>query len=135
MLRKIVYTPGVWDVLHIGHLNLIKRAKLLGDILVVGVCADSICNKKIVNNEYIRLEMINNIKCVDYCLVYTDLDQSVQLDFINANIFVIGEEFGFQGVWQHEISLNHCKLKNIEIVRMNRTPGISSSLIRNFGNE
>ena len=40
-MKRVVYTPGVWDLLHMGHLNLIKRAKLCGDHLVVGVCSDS----------------------------------------------------------------------------------------------
>ena len=43
--KTIVFTPGTWDMFHVGHLNLIKSAKALGDILVVGIKTDEMVFK------------------------------------------------------------------------------------------
>lgn len=73
---KIGYTQGVYDMFHVGHLNLLNNAKKYCDYLMVGVNADELVSeykhKVPVINEKDRLAIIANIKAVDECfLVYT----------------------------------------------------------------
>ncbi|OGC82290.1 MAG: hypothetical protein A2V81_02015 [Candidatus Abawacabacteria bacterium RBG_16_42_10] len=86
--KKIVCTIGSWDMLHIGHLRYLNRAKSCGDILVVG--ADSDRGIKIYKNllrpiipQEERLEMLSYQDCVDYATLIDDIDD--------------------QGKWQYEL--------------------------------
>ena len=65
---KIGYTTGVFDMFHIGHLNILKRAKALGDYLVVAVSSDdfnALKGKKCVIPDYERMAIVEAIKYVD----------------------------------------------------------------------
>ena len=66
---KVGYTCGVFDLLHVGHLNLLESCKAMCDVLIVGVCDDQyvrdIKNKEPVISENDRVRMLNALKCVD----------------------------------------------------------------------
>lgn len=132
---KVVYTAGVWDILHVGHLNLTKRAKLCGDYLVVGVCADHLVNKNLVNDQYNRAEVISSLKWVDEVFIYNTLLQTDQLQLFNASVFVIGEDFGHQGIPEHQQAIDYCISNRIELARIKRMPAISTSIIKDKVNE
>ena len=110
-MNSVVYLPGVWDVFHPGHLNVINRAKLCGDYLVVGVCSDRLeqQHKKIpaTFNEAQRSQVIAGLKSVDEVYVYDNPDQTEAIRLFNAQMFVVGEEFGFQGVPEHQKALDY----------------------------
>ena len=138
-MKHIVYTPGVWDLLHIGHLNLIRRAKLCGDYLIVGVCGDranmDAKGSYPVINQYDRATLLSSIKYVDEVYIYDNLDQSAQLCMLNVDTFVVGEQFGNQGVVEHEHALHYCKKNDIEIKIIRRYAGVSTSKIKSDVNE
>jgi glycerol-3-phosphate cytidylyltransferase len=135
MSKKIVYTPGVFDLFHIGHLNILRRAKLTGDYLIVGVCCDTLVlqtkEKMPAVNENQRAEILRELKCVDEAIVYYNLDQTEMLQVLNASVFVIGEEFGNIGIQEHRKALEYCQDHNIEVIRIKRMPGISTTEIKN----
>lgn len=66
---RVGYTCGVFDLFHVGHLNLLERCKKMCDVLIVGVCDDTyVCDvkkKKSIINENDRVRIINALKCVD----------------------------------------------------------------------
>lgn len=66
---RVGYTCGVFDLFHVGHLNLLERCKAMCDILIVGVCDDTyvreIKKKEPVINENDRVRILNALKCVD----------------------------------------------------------------------
>ena len=74
MSKVIIYTPGVFDLFHIGHLNVIRRAKLCGDHLIVGVCSDTLVKETkesmLVTRDYERAEIVRELKCVDEVIIY-----------------------------------------------------------------
>ena len=78
---KIGYTQGVFDMFHIGHLNLLNNAKLYCDYLKVGVNSDNLVSeykhKTPVINENERRIIVENIKAVDECFVVDTLDKLV----------------------------------------------------------
>ena len=87
MKYKIGYTQGVFDMFHIGHLNMINRAKSLCDYLIVGVNSDELVqqykNKLPVINERDRKEIVSNIRAVDQCIIVNTLDK----EEIYRNVF------------------------------------------------
>jgi glycerol-3-phosphate cytidylyltransferase len=134
MSKKIAYLPGVWDVLHSGHLNIIRRASLLADYLIVGVCSDRLVKlhkgSEAMIPETERAAIVESLKYVNEVCIYDDPDQTKNLSLFCVGIFAIGEEFGKQGVPEHELALKHCAENGIEVVRIPRKPGISSTEIK-----
>jgi len=94
----IVYTVGTFDLLHVGHLALLEYCKSLGDILAVGVASDSVVNSYKPNVPVIpleqRLEMLSALRCVDIVRPYYELEYISGCKALNADIFVIGEDWG-----------------------------------------
>ena len=84
---KKVFTVGVYDLLHIGHINLFKNARALGDELTVAVQSDECILKykpeaKMVNTTAERLFMVSSIRYVDHVITYDDVDEIIkQVDF------------------------------------------------------
>ena len=125
---KIVITFGTFDLFHIGHLRLLKRAKAYGDRLVVGVSSDSLnVNKKkkdpIIPQQH-RLEIIKEISVVDEVFLEESLD--LKPDYIKkygADILVMGDDWAgkFDG------------LKRLcRVVYLERTQNISTSYLLDY---
>jgi len=130
--NTIVYTTGVFDLLHPGHLNLLRRAKALGDKLIVGVQDDESVEKQkgrrpIMSCEE-RISMLQALPFVDVVMPYSDLDQRKMLKLIKPNIMVQG------GDWQKRADrskiINFAKKNNIRIVQFPYTRSISTSAIK-----
>jgi len=88
MSLKVVYTAGVWDLLHTGHLNILRRSKALGDILVVGVVTDlgvaAYKPRPPIYNEHARLEIVRSLDFVDAAILQPGTDPSPILEFLAA---------------------------------------------------
>lgn len=83
-MGKIIYTYGVFDILHIGHIKLLQRAKKLGDYLIVGIVMDKAVqekkgNTRPIQNHYDRLKIIKSLKFVDEVYLQTNFDPSENL--------------------------------------------------------
>jgi rfaE bifunctional protein nucleotidyltransferase chain/domain len=81
--KRVVYTSGSFDILHIGHIRYLRAAKREGDILVVGLESDkSITNTRgsgrPINKLAQRLEVIAALECVDYCFGFKDVIKSYE---------------------------------------------------------
>jgi glycerol-3-phosphate cytidylyltransferase len=94
----VVYTVGTFDLLHVGHIALLEYCATLGDTVVVGVASDEVVklykpNIPIIPLEQ-RIEMLKALRCVDIVLPYHELDYLSICKEVNADIFVIGEDWG-----------------------------------------
>ena len=94
--KKIVMCHGVFDLLHIGHINHFSQAKTYGEILIVSVTGDKFVNKgpnRPAFNENIRQEAIAALECVDY-VVLSNFNTSVNnLKIIRPNYYCKGSEY------------------------------------------
>lgn len=129
---KTVFTVGVYDMLHIGHILLFKKAKELGDRLVVAVQdGDCILKYKPGTNMIYTTEercyMVSTIKYVDEVIVYKDVDKDIQ--HIDFDIFVKGPDQNHEGFQR---AVKWCEEHGKEIIVIPRTEGISSSLLRKY---
>ena len=127
-----VYIPGVWDLFHVGHLNVLQEAKKNGTHLIVGVCSDEMCvatkDKGPAITDKWRREVIDNLKFVDSSVIYRDLDYFGMVEFLVAEVFAVGEEFGY--LPEHKEALRKFKEAGIEVVYIPRYQGISTTDIK-----
>lgn len=130
---KKVLTVGVFDYFHLGHLRLFKRAKQLGDYLIVAVQDENSILKTKPNATILyttdeRIEIISELKDVDEVIVYKDVDEIVkQVDF---DVFAVGGDQNHEGFKR---AIYWCKQNGKTVVPIPRTPGICSSEIKRRG--
>ncbi len=122
---KKVITYGTFDLIHHGHVNLFRRAKELGDFLIVAVSTDefnAIKNKTSFFDAATRMSMVESIKYVDLVIAEKSWLQKEE-DILNLGVSVLVMGDDWKGKFDH--------LKTFcEVVYLNRTPNISSSLIK-----
>jgi glycerol-3-phosphate cytidylyltransferase len=94
----IIYTVGTFDLLHVGHLALLNHCRSIGDVVAVGVASDEVVNLYKPNVPVVplvqRLEMLRALRCVDIVRPYHKLEYVSGCKELNADIFVIGEDWG-----------------------------------------
>lgn len=127
---KRVLTVGVYDLLHKGHVELYRRAKGLGDYLIVAAQDSDFILKykptaKVINSTEDRKYMIKSIRYVDEVITYTDVDKIVQeVDF---DVFVTGPDQCHAGFQR---AIQWCEEHGREHIVLGRTDGVSSSQLK-----
>ncbi|NFE85042.1 glycerol-3-phosphate cytidylyltransferase [Clostridium botulinum] len=127
---KKVITYGTFDLLHKGHIRLLKRAKQLGDYLIVAISTDefnSIKGKKSYFKYEDRKEILEAIKYVDKVIPETEWEQKISdVKEYNVETFVMGND------WEGKFDFlkEYC-----EVVYLSRTEGISATKIKKDLNE
>ncbi len=126
----IGYTTGVFDLFHIGHLNILKKAKEMCDFLVVGVTVDELVaykNKKAVISFEERIAIIDAIKYVDQTVPQTSMDKLSAWKEVNFDIMFVGDDW--KGTKKWEKIENELSKVGVKIVYFPYTRGTSSTLI------
>ena len=122
-----VITYGTYDVLHQGHINLLKRAKELGDYLIVGVTSDRFDRERgklnVKNNVLERVEAVRKTGYADEIIIEDYVGQKIDdIQKYNIDIFTVGSDW----VGKFDYLNEFCK-----VVYLPRTEGVSSTQIRN----
>lgn len=129
---KIGYTSGVYDMFHIGHLNILKNAKAKCDYLIVGVTSDELClkrkNKLPIINQNDRISIIKAIKYVDKVILQNDMDKLKIVKKYNVNAVFVGSDWKNTKSWNDYE--NEFKKVNCDVVYLKHTDGISSTILR-----
>lgn len=126
----IGYTTGVFDLFHVGHLNLLKNAKGMCDHLVVGVTVDELVSykgKRAMIPFEDRIEIVRSIKYVDAAVPQYNMDKLTTCKKIGATILFVGDDWYGTEKWQEyekEFEKN-----GIRIVYFPYTKGVSSTKI------
>ncbi|CAH8767395.1 adenylyltransferase/cytidyltransferase family protein [Paenibacillus dendritiformis] len=126
----IGYTSGVFDMFHIGHLNLLKNAKALCDRLIVGVTTDELVSYKhkksvIPFNE--RMEIVRNIRCVDAVIPQDSMNKFELWEKVKYDIMFVGDDWYQNEKWkEYEKQFGEVGVK---IIYFPYTKGTSSTLL------
>ncbi len=129
---KLGYTQGTFDMFHIGHLNLINKAKEQCEVLLVGVNSDKLVqeykskNPVIPENE--RLSIVDAIKSVDKSFIVDTLDKMHTQNLYKYDVVFIGDDWKNSERWlETEHDLNSI---GVDVVFIPYTPGVSSTMLR-----
>ncbi len=125
---KKVITYGTFDLLHYGHINLLKRAKKLGDYLIVAISTDEFNlnkkNKKCYFTYEQRKSLVESIRYVDLVIPETNWEQKrSDMHEYHINTFVIGDD------WKGKF--DYLMNEGVDVVYLSRTPEISTTKIKN----
>lgn len=131
-MKKIGYTTGVFDLFHIGHLNVLKRAKLECDYLIVGVTSDELClsakNKKPIIPFSERMEIVEHIKFVDEVVPQVNYDKMEAWNNLKFDRMFVGDDWKGTEKW-NQIEADFGKV-GVEIVYFPYTSHTSSTKLR-----
>jgi len=128
--KKIVFTNGCFDILHVGHVRYLAAARLKGDVLVVGLNSDESVKsiksaKRPIVKQDERAEVLASMWCVDYIILFNEPDPLLLIQTINPDILVKGDD------WAEENIIGADFVKNNEgrVVRIPVVPEASTSRI------
>ena len=128
----IGYTTGVYDMFHIGHLNILRRAKEQCDYLIVGVSTDELVQNEKHKTPIIpfieRCEIISAIKYVDKVVPQKDKNKYAAWEKYHFDKMFVGSDWQGTEVWQ-KYEQQFAPL-GVEIVYLDHTDGISSTILR-----
>lgn len=130
MGKKIIFTNGCFDLLHVGHIRYLERARSLGDILIVGVNSDQSVKilkgpKRPIISEQDRAEILSGLQCVDYITIFNEPTPLELISSLKPNLLVKG------GDWTKETTVGKEVVENLggEVVILPFEHGASTSEI------
>ena len=128
---QLGYTTGVFDVIHKGHLNILRNAKALCDTLIVGVSTDELVEKKgkkaIVPFEE-RVELVRNLQQVDSAIPQVTTDKYEEWKKLKFDVVFVGDDWYNTEKWNsYEAQLNEVGVK---VIYFPYTMGVSSTIRR-----
>ncbi len=129
---KTGYTTGVFDMFHIGHLNILRRAKEMCDRLIVGVTTDELCfqrkHKYPIINQDDRKAIVGAIRYTDRVVDQSDMNKALAASRLGADVVFVGTNWKGTPQWhkyEQELAAVGC-----EVVYLDYTDGISSTALR-----
>jgi len=134
VMKKIGYTTGVFDLFHIGHLNILKRAKLECDYLIVGITTDELSLSAKGTKPFIpfqeRMDIVEAIKFVDEVVPQTSYDKMEAWNNLKFDRMFVGDDWKGTKEWiQIEKDFSEC---NVEIIYFPYTAHTSSTILRDI---
>ncbi len=98
---KIVATNGCFDILHIGHVRSLQKAKTFGDILIVGINSDASIkglkgDLRPINNELDRAEVLASLECINLVSIFNEKTAENFLEIVKPNIYVKGGDYDLE---------------------------------------
>ncbi len=129
---KVGYVQGVFDMFHIGHLNILKNAKSVCDYLIVGVNSDELTykykDKKPIVPQEERLEIIKELKCVDEAQIVNSRDKLKALELFHYDALIMGSDW--KGTDFYNNVEKELAKKNVDVVYFPYTKDTSSTILR-----
>ncbi|OGU67780.1 MAG: glycerol-3-phosphate cytidylyltransferase [Ignavibacteria bacterium RBG_16_36_9] len=136
--KKVVFTNGVFDLIHSGHVDYLSKAKKLGDVLIVGLNSDESVkrikgNKRPILNQEERAFILSNLKPVDYVVFFDEDTPEKLISEIIPDILVKGADWAVEKIVGKEIvEKNGGEVKNIKFVNDQSTSKIIDLIVKRY---
>ena len=139
--KKVVFTNGVFDILHSGHVDYLTKSRALGDVLIVGLNSDrSVKNikddKRLIINQDDRAIILANLKPVDYVVLFDENKPAKLIDVIIPDVLVKGADWELDKIEGRETVIkNGGEVKNIKFVNEQSTSKIIQKILSLYKDE
>ena len=136
--KKVVFTNGCFDLLHRGHIEYLKKARKLGDILIVGLNSDSSVRKikgqgRPIQKQADRGAILASLYFVDYVCVFSELTPLKLISKLTPDILVKGGDWRVKDIVGKEIVESHGgKVLSIKMVKGKSTRNIIQTILKRF---
>jgi rfaE bifunctional protein nucleotidyltransferase chain/domain len=139
--KKLVFTNGVFDLLHVGHLRYLQQARALGDALAIGLNADS-CVKRLKGDkrpilpEAERAELLAGLACVDYVCLFEEDDPRELIKAVVPQILVKGGDWPIEKILGRDtVEAAGGKVLSLPFVEGRSTTTIVQDIVRKYGSD
>lgn len=132
--KKIVFTNGVFDILHRGHVDYLKKAKSFGDILIVGLNSDSSVRKikgpnRPINKQTDRAYILLALEAVDYVVIFSEETPKRLIEQIKPNVLVKGADYKISEIVGADfVKANGGSVRRVRLSKGRSTTGIIKAL-------
>jgi rfaE bifunctional protein nucleotidyltransferase chain/domain len=139
--KKVVFTNGVFDILHSGHVDYLTKSKALGDVLIVGLNSDkSVKNikgdKRPIISQDNRAIILASLKPVDFVVLFDEDTPAMLIDTIIPDVLVKGEDWSIDKIEGRETVIkNGGEVKNIKFVNEQSTSKIIKKILRLYNED
>ena len=128
--KRIVFTNGVFDILHPGHLRYLQQARALGDALIIGLNSDASVRRnkgpgRPINPQQERAEILEALECVDAVVLFDDDTPAEIIRAIQPDILVKGADWGEHAI----VGRDTVEARGGKVVRVPIEPGFSTTSI------
>lgn len=132
MAKVLGYTAGVYDMFHVGHLNILNRAKMHCDELVVGVTTDELASTKkgkppVISYEE-RCDILRALRLVDHVVPQSTFDKVEAWELYRFHVIFVGSDWQGTEAWNRYES--EFALRNVQVMYFPYTSHTSSTLLR-----
>ena len=131
--KKIVFTNGCFDILHLGHVDYLSRARDLGNILILGLNTDASVKRqnkspeRPVNNEQARATVLAGLESVDYIILFDEETPYELIKFIQPDVLVKGDDYKPEDIVGYDI----VKAKGGQVISVPLVQGFSTTALIN----
>jgi len=136
--RKIVFTNGCFDIMHVGHVRYLAEARSQGDMLVVGLNSDGSMRtlkgekRPIVRQDH-RAEVLASLACVDYVVLFEEPDPLRLIQTIKPDVLVKGEDWAADAIiGADDVKSRGGKIVRISFVEETSTTGIIQTILQRY---
>ncbi len=136
--KKIVFTNGCFDILHVGHVRYLRKAKAYGDILVVGVNNDSSVRKIKGKSRPLvvlqdRLEVLAALECIDYLVTFSETTPAKVIQVLKPDILVKGSDYKLDEIVGRDfVESTGGRVVTIPLVKNKSTTAFIKKIARSF---
>jgi D-glycero-beta-D-manno-heptose 1-phosphate adenylyltransferase len=139
--KKLVFTNGCFDILHVGHVRYLNQAGAMGDVLVVAINSDRAVRQikgkeRPIVPEMERAEILAALACVDHVFIFDDPTPQKVIDAIIPDVLVKGADWAISEIVGREtVEKNGGAVRNINLVEGSSTTGIITRVLERFGDQ
>jgi rfaE bifunctional protein nucleotidyltransferase chain/domain len=127
--RRVVFTNGCFDLLHLGHVDYLEQARHLGDALVVGLNTDASVGAlkpgRPIQDELARGRILAALAFVDAVVLFGEPTPLALIELVQPDVLVKGDDYAIDGIVGHELVLN----RGGQVLTVPLVPGYSTSRI------